>query len=110
MLKTFSDSTQPSSTDVTDIKDNIEGLKAAEKAASEVYIKLAVEVSRIKDETVKQQKRVPAEEAWTNLEEKVAQLIRKGQDYNLKVVPEPNRSAHAKSRGTPLERLPLPTF
>ena len=59
---------------------------------------------------MKQQKLLPAEHAWKKFKEKSSLLIKKGQEYNSKLVHEPRSGANHKSRGTPLERLPLPTF
>ena len=114
LMKNFDETPEPHSYEVADTEKLLNDLRAVEESAKPLYIKLTVEISKIKEASKKSEQLKIAEGAWNQLQSKVSQLTRKGQEYKSKFTPAPAptvpQPAQSHPRSAPLERLPLPIF
>ena len=114
LMKNFEETPEPHSYEVADTEKLLNDLRAVEESAKPLYIKLTVEISKIKEADKKTEQLKIAEDAWSQLQSKVSLLTRKGQEYKSKFTPAPGptvpQPAQSHPRSVPLERLPLPIF
>ena len=117
LLKLYTDTPEPHSFEATETSKLLDDIRAVEESAKPLYIRLVVEVSKLKEEK-KTEKLEKAKADWSKLQENVSLLTRKGQEYLSKYTPpapapssNPTQTPNpVHTRSTPLKRLNLPTF
>ena len=93
LMKNFDETPEPHSYEEADTEKLLNDLRAVEESAKPLYIKLTVEISKIKEASKKSEQLKIAEGAWNQLQSKVSQLTRKGQEYKSKFTPAPAPTA-----------------
>ena len=89
LLKNFNETPEPQTFEVADTKELMDDLQAVKESAKPLYIKLTVEIKKIKEENQKYDELKKAKDAWNALQSKVSLLTRKGQKYIVKSTPAP---------------------